>query len=89
MEFRLFWGLRRFALLSTKLILWPSRGFFLLDVGARATGSAGGLSETVLRLLSADRDRARAGRSPALFLPAAQLFTSLLRLAGAGHFARL
>ena len=79
--FLYWWFLRRFTLLCIELIFWPSWGAFLLDVGARATGSAGSLRLTVLRLLKGDRDRARAGRSPAKFSPAAQLFTSSLRLA--------
>jgi hypothetical protein len=64
-------------------------GLFLSDVGARgASGSASGLALTLLGFGDCDCDRAGAGRPPATFSPAAQLFTTSLRLALQDRFAR-
>ena len=87
--FLYWWFLRRFTLLCIELIFWPSWGAFLLDVGARATGSAGSLAATLTGLNVRDRDRTRAGRPPTSFWLAAQLFTSSLRLTVPDRLARV
>src|SRR5260221_14468721 len=82
------WFLRRFALPSILLIYRPSGGVFLSDVGGRASGSASSIPITLLGCGDCDCDRAGAGRSPAKFSPAAQLFTTSLRLAVQDRLAR-
>ncbi|MEA2542195.1 MAG: hypothetical protein QOH35_3561, partial [Acidobacteriaceae bacterium] len=64
-----------------------SGGFVLLDVLARASGSPGSLPLILWGSLRYDRDRAEAGRPPALFSPTAELFTTSLRLAARGRCA--
>jgi hypothetical protein len=80
---------RRFALPSIELISWPSGGIVLLDVAARASASLGRLPINLWRLLLKDRDRIEAGRLPAQISPAAELFTTSLRLVAPSRFARL
>jgi hypothetical protein len=58
-----------FAERETRTLMRPDT----IDVGARASGSTGGLSMTLGGLFLNDRDRAEAGRPPAKITPPAPL----------------